>query len=92
MRKALCVGINYYNHVSNLNGCVNDAMSMRNVLSRNGDGTPNFSTELCVAETRENALSRGRLKGKIEQLFSGRTDWHYCTFQDMDISKIPGAI
>ena len=72
MRKALCVGINYYAHVSKLNGCVNDAISMRNVLSRHGDNTPNFSTELYVADTQENAVSRGDLKDKIELLyFSG---------------------
>ena len=74
MRKALCVGINYYAHVSKLNGCVNDAISMRNVLSRHGDNTPNFSTELYVADTQENAVSRGDLKDKIEKLFSGKTD------------------
>ena len=39
MRKALCVGIDSYQNVSDLHGCVNDANSVKSALERNGDGT-----------------------------------------------------
>ena len=42
MRKALCVGIDSYNNMPFLTGCVNDANSVKAALERNGDGTRNF--------------------------------------------------
>lgn len=39
MKKALIVGIDNYQEVSDLNGCVNDAHAVANVLSRNADVT-----------------------------------------------------
>ena len=42
MRKALIVGIDYYQNVSQLYGCVNDSYSVKSVLERNSDGTLNF--------------------------------------------------
>jgi len=37
MRKALIVGINYYEHAPALYGCVDDARAVKNVLERNSD-------------------------------------------------------
>jgi hypothetical protein len=37
MRKALVVGIDYYDNVPLLYGCVNDAYSVKSVLDRNAD-------------------------------------------------------
>ena len=39
MRKALCVGIDSYENINDLHGCVNDANSVKAALERNGDGT-----------------------------------------------------
>ncbi len=44
MRKALIVGIDYYDHAPLLSGCVNDAVAVKAVLERHADGTLNFPT------------------------------------------------
>lgn len=42
MRKALCVGIDYYGPGNSLSFCVSDAKSMAKVLARHADRTKNF--------------------------------------------------
>ncbi len=42
MRKALVVGINHYEHIGSLNGCVNDAYAVKQMLDRHADGSVNF--------------------------------------------------
>ena len=42
MRKALVVGIDYYESINSLHGCVNDAYAVKAVLDRHSDGTKNF--------------------------------------------------
>lgn len=71
MRKALIVGINYYEHLSGLFGCVNDAHSVRTVLERNSDGTVNFDARLLCATGPKEAVGRGLLREHVRQLFSG---------------------
>lgn len=70
MRKALCVGIDYYSNLNGLFGCVADACAVREVLSRNGDGTINFDVQLNVATNEESAISKRELKAQITDLFS----------------------
>src|SRR4051812_28251646 len=48
MRKALVVGIDYYEHIGRLNGCVNDAHAVKAMLDRHSDGSVNFGTRLIV--------------------------------------------
>ena len=43
-RKALVVGIDDYPGCP-LNGCVNDAEEIKNLLETNGDGSPNFEVK-----------------------------------------------
>ena len=45
MRKALVVGVDDYEQCP-LYGCCNDADDIANILSRNEDGSPNFSVRL----------------------------------------------
>ena len=45
-RRALLVGINTYDHVSSLHGCVNDVHAMRELLQRNDDGSPNYDCRI----------------------------------------------
>lgn len=71
MRKALIIGINYYKEVSDLNGCVNDAYNVKNVLERNADGTLNFDINLMTAIDEETIITKNILKDNIENLFSG---------------------
>lgn len=74
MRKALIVGINYYKEVSDLNGCVNDAYNVKNVLERNADGTLNFDINLITAIDEDTIITKNILKDNIENLFSGDSE------------------
>ncbi|AGB80498.1 hypothetical protein D781_0103 [Serratia sp. FGI94] len=69
MRKALIVGIDYYENVAKLNGCINDAYSVRNVLERNSDGTINFGVNIMVGASVETRIYKRDLKQQIEDLF-----------------------
>lgn len=71
MRKALVVGINYYEHGGGLYGCVNDAHSVKAVLERNSDGTVNFDVKLLVGASAKDAVSRADLKRHVKELFAG---------------------
>ena len=70
MRKALIVGIDYYQNVSQLYGCVNDSYSVKSVLERNSDGTLNFDIMHETASNDSQIITRGSLKDKITQLFA----------------------
>jgi len=74
MRKALVVGIDYYKKVSHLNGCVNDANSIREVLERNGDGTKNFDVLCLTATSPTDVVSKRTLKDSITALFKDNND------------------
>ncbi|MGF6397039.1 hypothetical protein ABH905_000705 [Pseudomonas frederiksbergensis] len=69
MRKGLFIGINNYSHVSQLSGCNNDAMAMASVLKTDANGDPNFKN--LVLTSAEDYLSREKLEGHIQELFSG---------------------
>lgn len=71
MKKALVIGINYYKHVSQLYGCVNDAYAVKGVLERNSDGSVNFALKLIVAAGEDQEISRSELRAHIQDLFSG---------------------
>ena len=43
MRKTLVVGINYYEQIGELYGCVNDAYAVKALLDRNSDGIVNLT-------------------------------------------------
>jgi hypothetical protein len=74
MRKALIVGVNYYQNINPLRGCVNDAYSVKSVLDRHADGTINFGTSLMVANDADSLISRKKLKEKAIELFSDNGD------------------
>jgi len=70
MRKALVVGIDHYEHLNSLRGCVNDAHDVESVLEHHADGTKNFTNpRLMTATNSETAISRGDLKDAVRQLF-----------------------
>jgi len=74
MRKALVVGINYYEHVSPLYGCVDDAHAVKSVLERNNDGTVNFGVKLVLGTGPTAPVLRSELRGYIQDLFSGECE------------------
>lgn len=68
-KKALIVGINYYEHYKNLNGAVNDANNVKSALEVNGDGTRNFGIKMLTASSKADAISTKKLRKQIEELF-----------------------
>lgn len=74
MRKALIVGIDYYEKVNPLSGCVNDAYQIKEVFERNGDGTKNFDCKILTATDTNNQINRSNLKEEIKALFSNDVD------------------
>lgn len=70
MKKALIVGIDYYETVDNLTGCVNDSYSMKKVLERNSDGTINFDVYHMTASNHQQSIKKIDLINKIKELFS----------------------
>lgn len=70
MKIALIVGINYYEHGSQLYGCVNDAYGVKAILERNDGGSVNFDCKLLTASSKNDSITRGFLKDNIEKLFT----------------------
>lgn len=69
MKLALIVGIDYYEHINKLYGCVNDAYSVKSVLERNDGGEVNFDCKIITSTGDSNAINRAKLKDNIEKLF-----------------------
>lgn len=74
MRKALVVGIDYYDSISNLFGCVNDAYSVKSILERHGDGSLNFGVKLITATGEASKIIRKELKNQVVELFKDDSD------------------
>jgi len=74
MRKALVVGIDYYENVSRLHGCVNDAYAVKNVLERHGDGSTNFGVNTIVSSDSTSKTERRQLKDLVTELFRDDAD------------------
>jgi hypothetical protein len=71
MRKALVVGIDHYEAIPSLTGCVNDAHSVKAMLDRHADGSVNFAVRPMVASGPQDYINRTGLKEAIRELFSG---------------------
>lgn len=70
MRKALIVGINHYDHLEPLSGCVNDALAVKAVLERHADGTLNFpAPQVLVATSASERVDKRDLKDATRELF-----------------------
>ena len=71
MRKALIVGIDHYEHISSLSGCVNDAHSVKAVLERNSDGTLNFAApQVMTGTSSTQVVCKRELKDAVRELFA----------------------
>lgn len=69
-RRALIIGIDQYDHVGQLNGCVNDALKIKDVLSRHEDGRPNYDCRDYVSG-EDNYITRSFMRDKWRELFEG---------------------
>ena len=74
LKKALCVGIDSYENCNDLYGCVNDAVSVKAALERNGDGTLNFDVKTLLATSEHSYIPRNMLKDAIEDLFKTESE------------------
>ncbi len=74
VRKALVVGVNYYQHVSSLFGCVDDAHSVSSILERHSDGAVNFTVKLLTGTGQTDLVLRNELKDRIVELFAGDSE------------------
>lgn len=74
MRKALIVGINYYEHGPALYGCVDDAHEVKAVLARNDGGGVNFDCKLLTGTGPTDSVSRNQLKDLIADLFGSEAE------------------
>ena len=75
MRKALIVGIDHYDHVGSLSGCVNDAHAVKATLERHADGTLNFATpQVMTGTSATQAIPTRELKEAARELFAGDAD------------------
>lgn len=74
MRKSLVIGIDYYENVSPLYGCVNDAYSVKTVLDRHSDGTINFGVRIETSTGPHNQISRKKLKDLVKELFADASE------------------
>lgn len=61
MKRALLIGIDDYDHMDTLGGCVNDVDALLPLLSRNENDSPNFD-----CQTRTSAMVRVDRRGLIE--------------------------
>lgn len=71
MRKGLIVGIDYYEHVGPLHGCVNDAHAVKAAIDRHSDGSVNFTTKLLAGTGPSASVTRSELRSSIQELFEG---------------------
>jgi hypothetical protein len=70
MRKSLIVGIDHYDVLKPLAGCVDDAHAVSALLERNADGSINFATPKLLTATGPAAtVDAGALKDAIRELF-----------------------
>lgn len=69
MKKALVVGINYYEQIGQLHGCVNDAYAVNQVLMQHMDSSVNFDTKLVTAVDKNSSVTRKQLKEMVIELF-----------------------
>ncbi|MGD0224241.1 MAG: caspase family protein [Terriglobia bacterium] len=67
-KRGLIVGIDHYDHVSGLTGCVADAMAMESVLSRNGDGSINYECRILVSPGPA-PIAKAFLRSQWRELF-----------------------
>ncbi|HAA11796.1 MAG TPA: peptidase C14, partial [Cytophagales bacterium] len=74
VNKALLVGINHYDHLNKLNGCVADAQAMEKVLSRHDDGSVNFHCKTLTTGNRNFRITEAQLRKEIREFFQGVGD------------------
>lgn len=74
-KRALLVGIDQYDHVPSLGGCVADAEAINELLQQQEDGTPNYACRLLLARSQGGpGITRPTLRDALRELFNYRGD------------------
>src|SRR5687767_13134619 len=68
MARAVIVGIDQYDRLPALTGCVNDARAMQEVLATHEDGSANFSCHLLTSPGKQK-ITRKVLREEWSKLF-----------------------
>jgi hypothetical protein len=68
-KRALLIGIDYYESMPDLSGCVEDATALRAVVQRNEDGSPNYDCRLLVNPGGP-LITRDLLRAEWQRLFA----------------------
>jgi hypothetical protein len=68
MKRALLVGIDYYENDPCLRGCANDAEALYPLLGRHENGDPNFECRLATARDAASSLTRDLLLAMVDDL------------------------
>lgn len=81
MRRALCVGIDFY-PFGELHGCVSDAERLAAVLRRHEDDTPNFDVRVLTAPIggKPDLVTRSTLREAIDELLKHAADTALLSF------------
>ena len=72
-KRALLVGIDQYQHMSALNGCVADAIALRDMLQSHENGEPNYDCRL-LTSADEQPVTRELLRPQLQALFHNARD------------------
>ena len=71
-KRALIVGIDDYDNISPLSGCVNDALNMKEVLERHEDGSRNYDCRVLTSSDAQ-PVTRKYLRQQWQSLFENFT-------------------
>ena len=74
MKRALIIGINYYEENNCLHGCVNDAIQVAAILGKNGDGSPNFDVRKLIATDSSLIVRKKDFIENLQYLFEDDVD------------------
>lgn len=74
MKKALCVGINYYKGGGSLPACTDDAKAIAHLLSHNYDTSENFEVTELLAYDEATSCTTSKLFSAVRELFDQEVD------------------
>jgi hypothetical protein len=75
VKRALLVGIDYYEKFPALSGCVNDADALHPLLARNADDSPNLECRVPKGGDASSPLTRDSLKEMVAELLADGADY-----------------
>lgn len=91
MRKALIVGVDYYEKIGSLHGCVNDALAVAGVLEEHANHGTNFITpNVLTATSKEDAITRRSSRKRFGDSSSGMKRSHCSISPVTGMSRTPG--